>query len=398
MSGCAEGGDEDRPQSEVTLRADHHLFGFRTARGFGAFPVTAADVAGTTIDSVRRELRLFQDANYQRVEFPGGGEDIASDSYALTTRGELSLLVTGGGSEPTVVFRGAYSRVADPDTEPVDFFYTDRVSTPASPTIGLFYGTRVVAGAVELAGDYHLLSLHLILNGDSAASFDGVGRGAFGNVTVGAGAAGALRSLDGSGTQRNSAVSFNGSSIRNLLGDGRDNGRCIVTVRYDVTGEPPDDREMLAAASNNTVMALDADEEDGEVGMLMLVRKFASNAQTSQMRGTFLVGGHTLFVDQSNSGSDTFVGTVTLGEGNFFRLDGVSNTGADFAYTGTWTANTEGRLTINIPSSGSSSAQEWSAAIDRSYNTLVIIDAIPEQRSNSTIRELNFVVGVRRNG
>jgi hypothetical protein len=132
--------------------------------------------------------------------------------------------------------------------------------------------------------------------------------------------------------------------------------------------------------------------------MLLLVRKFdapASPVDPTRVPGEFIAGGHTLFVNPSNPGSDAFTGVVTLaslsqGVGGF-RLDAVGNNGADFAYVGTYTLSPDGAITVAI----SGTNETWFAAIDRSYQTLVFVDDFIEIRSNNT-PELNLGLGVRR--
>ena len=49
----------------------------------------------------------------------------------------------------------------------------------------------------------------------------------------------------------------------------------------------------------------------------------------------------------ANSGSDAFVGVVTLSDTNGFRLDAVGSQGIDFTYTGTYVLNNDGGMTID---------------------------------------------------
>src|SRR5204863_6171836 len=158
-----------------------------------------------------------------------------------------------------------------PGTSP-DVFFTDRVSTESSPTIGLYVGTRVLPGQVELEGGWHLLSLHAIF-GATIQSPDNVGRAARGGLSISAGAPGTQRLISGTGSQGTASVTY-GGTIQNLLDNGVGNGTCNLTVNYTLTGQPVDSRVMLAAANANMVFGLDADESDGEAGLLFLVRKF----------------------------------------------------------------------------------------------------------------------------
>lgn len=379
-AGCANGGKEDRPQSAVKVSAQHHMFGLRSLRGFGTFPVNPS-----VVFTDRGKLNLFDDSSYTitRPSFTS-----SADRYAIDTNGAFSVFVTGSGQEPSVVFRGGYGLIA-PSPE---YFFTDRVSTNASPSIGLYYGTRVVSGQVELEGGWHLLSLHAIFN-QSLPSPDSVARGASGGVAIGAGAPGTLRTVSGTGVQGASGLTF-GGTIQNILdGGGVGDGTCNLTVSYQVGAQTPDARVMQAAATNNLVLALDDDETDGEAGMLFLVRKFdtpASPVDSAQVLGRFLVGGHTFFVNPNNSGSDAFIGTVTLGQGGSFRLEATGADGADFTYTGSYTLAADGAMTISIPGT----SETWFGAIDRSYQTFAFVDSFVEVRANN-IPELNLGIGVR---
>lgn len=371
---CADGGTESRPQSEVLITAQHHMFGFRSLGGFGSFPI-----GGDVTFPDRGRLNLFDDSTYTITRTAGTS---AADRYALEANGEFSIFVTGSAQEPSVRFRGAYRLPNGPE-----FCFTDRVTTPLSPSIGLYYGTRVVNAQVELAGGWHLLSLHAIFD-EAILSPENVARGAKGGISITAGAAGTLRTISGTGTQGASPVTF-GGSIQNLLdGGGNGDGTCNLTVSYQA-----DSRVMQAAATNNLVLALDDDETDHEAGMLFLVRKFdapATPVDSVLVPGRFLVGGHTFFVNPSNAGSDSFVGTVTLSAPNGFRLDAVGNQGADFSYIGTYSLSQDGGMTIAI----SGTNETWFAAIDLSYQTLVFVDDFVEVRSNN-LPELNLGFGVR---
>ena len=72
-------------------------------------------------------------------------------------------------------------------------------------------------------------------------------------------------------------------------------------------------------------------------------------------------------------------------------MDGIGNSGQDFSYVGSYTAAVDGGLTLTVNGTG----ETWFAAIDRSYNTLVLVDDFVETRSNN-LPELNFVFGVRQ--
>ena len=381
LTSCADGGEEDRPQSEVAVSASHHMFALRSQAGFGTFPPPTSVVVTES-----GLLNLFDQSTYTVTNANGtSGED----RYAIENNGAFTIFVTGNSTEPSTAFLGAYSLVADQ----ADYFFTDRVSTNGSPRVGMFFGTRVITGQVELEGGWHVLSLHVMFD-QTILSPDSVGRGAHGGVSITAGAPGTERTISGTGLQGTGALTF-GGTVQNLLdvndvGDGTIN----LTLSYQLAGQSADARIVQAAANENVIMGVDKNNGDGEAGFVSMVRKFdapASSVDSVRVPGTFLVGGHTLFVNPSNPGSDAFVGTVTLSAQGGFTLDAVGNSGADFQYTGTYTLAADGGMSVAINGTN----ETWFAAIDKTYNTLTFVDDFEELRANNT-PELNFGFGVRQ--
>lgn len=387
LAACADGGKEDRPKSEVTLQYTQHLFSFRTLRGFGAVPLSQ-NVANTATGT----LELFNDSRYRATLSGLTG----SDFYALEKTGALTLFISGSSQEPSVAFLGAYG--LDGPAEPTDMFFTDRVSTPHSPSIGVFVGTRIVTGQVELGGNWHFVSLHAIFDQSSQVR-ESVGRAAHGSINIAPDSTpGTWRAISSQGISQN--VTAQGSTtvplsgqIRNELVEGSGDGTCTLQLTYGT-----DNRGVEAVATGNSttgrlVIGLDMETTDGEAGLVFMVRKF--DTPVGDIRGRFLVGGHTLFVNPANSGSDAFVGVVTLGDSGAFRLDAVGNQGIDFTYVGNYTltqtaGQTDGGMTISILGTD----ETWFAAIDRGNDTLVFVDDFLEQRSNG-VPELNIGFGVR---
>lgn len=392
LSACADGGKEDRPQSEVRFTNTNHLFAFRTLRGFGAFPVQPS-----VVFTDRGTLSFFDDSTYTFTE---GNSTTSPEEYALADDGKLSMFRRGGGNEPATVLFGGYSRVGANDLlgpgDTPDWFYTDRVSTPGSPSIGLFYGTKKIDAAIDLRSDWHVMSLHTVF-GATLQAPDNVGRAMHGNVTVTGASAAANLDLSGTGFQSDSSLApaaglVLAGQIQFLLDGATGDGRCNLTMQYD-----GDSRVMRAATNGDTMFVLDEDETDGEAGVAFLVREFddatvATQADPTAIAGTYYVGGQTLFINPSNMGSDTFIGTVTLSSNGGFELDAVGNQGVDFGYVGTWTAQPNGKLTITVNGNG---GETWHGAIDRSYNTLVLVDDYVETRANN-LPELNLLVGIRK--
>lgn len=384
---CAEGGEDDRPESEVQINATHHLFGLRSLAGFGQFPVPTNAVL-----TDKGALNLFSDSTYTVTRNSGTS---GSDRYALADEGDLAIYVTGSNVEPSQVFLGGYGLVDESQGEDrPDYFFTDRVISNSSPSIGMYFGTRVKSGQVELEGGWHLLSLHVVFDQTMILSPENVGRGAHGGVTIDGGDPGTLRTISGTGSQGTSSLAL-GGSIQNLLdGQGVGDGSMNLTLDYQLDGQAADIRIVQAAGTDTVIFGVDENSGDGEAGLVTLIRKFdapAAPVDSVRVLGTFLVGGHTLFVNPSNSGSDAFVGEVTLGASGAFRLDGVGSNGADFTYTGTYSLAADGGMSLSIDGTN----ETWFAAIDRSYNTFAFIDDFEELRPNST-PELNFGFGVRK--
>lgn len=381
LTSCADGGEEDSPQSEVAISASHHMFALRSRAGFGTFPPPVGVVA--TESGV---LNLFDTGSYTVTDASGTS---GQDRYALENAGPFTIFVTGNSTEPSTAFLGAYSLVADQ----ADYFFTDRVSTNGSPRVGMFYGTQVVTGQVELEGGWHVLSLHVIFD-QTILSPDGVGRGAHGGVSITSGAPGTQRDISGTGFQGTSALSF-GGTVQNLLDvDDVGDGSLNMTLSYQLAGQSADARIVESAANDNVIFGVDKNNGDGEAGFVTMVRKFnapATPVDSVRVPGIFLVGGHTLFVNPSNPGSDSFVGTITLSSQGGFTLDAVGNSGADFQYIGTYTLSQDGGMELAI----SGTNETWFAAIDKTYNTITFIDDFEELRSNNT-PELNFGFGVRQ--
>lgn len=388
LPACADGAKQDIPRSEVQVGANHHLLWFRSLPGFGA-----AATRAEAIFPGHGVLQLATDSTY-RIQLSSG--TTAAERYALAATGGLSIYNTGSGREPSTVFPGAYRLVGD---QP-DFYFLDQVSAGSSASIGLYFGTKVQPGQVELEGGWHVLSLHVMLTPGTAALPRNVGRAAHGEIAIGAGAAGALRTISGTGSESSNdatsvaPVTF-GGSIQNLLDNtGVGDGACNLTLDYTNTGSPVDPRVFRAVAGKDLVLALDEDETDGEAGLAFLVRKFdapTTPAVTAALAGDWLVGGHTVFVNPTNNGSDAFLGTLALTAQGAFRLDAQDHLGGDFAYTGTFTTAVDGRLTFSVAGTN----ETWTAAVNRAYDTLILVDDVVENRTNNT-PELNLVVGVRK--
>lgn len=399
LPSCADGGKTTIPPSEVAVSASHYALSFRTLPGFGAFPLS-----GSKVFAGRNTFLMADNGNYTITPLPSGTS--TTDRYALARQGALSVYITGSGRDPSVVFNGAYDLVNQTSTS---LFFTDRISAGNSTAIGLYYGTRILSGQAELAGDWHVLSLHTIFALQSATpNADNIGRGMHGAVTIATGQPGTLRAISGTGRESTSLrtppqlpITLGGNITNQLDGNGQGDGKCFGALDYDT-----DSRTYDAVYGPGVLYAIDSDKTDGSAGMIMLVQKFdnpTTPADPTRMAGTFYVGGHTLFVNPSNSGADTFVGTLVLSApvaaAGTFRLDAQSHNGVDFSYTGSYTVNTltgqanayDGGITLRTNGTN----ETWFAAISRDYNTLILVDDWLETRANNT-PELNLLVGTRQ--
>ncbi|MEC7584777.1 MAG: hypothetical protein VYE77_10710 [Planctomycetota bacterium] len=412
LAACAEGGEEDAPMSEVQVSANHHLFWFRTLPGFATFPPAANEVfTGCGL------LEMDNDSTYRLVSVCDPSTPVTGPhDYALANDCELRLFVRSSFL-PTTVFLGGYEHTA---SQP-DLFFTDRVTTVGSASVGLYYGTEVENGTVDLEGKWHLLSMHLMLGVSSSApvvSPRNVGRTAYGDCLVEANPPpatpptppGSLLAISGEGFESGSdaaqlPVVF-GGSIQQLVQGNPPSGDGTVNLTVDFG---PDPRVFRAASGQDIVMALDADESDGNAGMLFLVRQFddtpGDTLDDDDVVGVYLVGGQTLFVNPANSGSDTFIGKLELFAGGggsaplAFRLDAEGVQGVDFSYQGTYSFLEDplnpGVLTGGIEFNVDGTNEQWFGAINRTYDTITLVDTVVEDRTNNT-PELNLLIGVRQ--
>lgn len=377
LCACAESGFEDRPLSQVQIAANHHMFSFRGLPG-----LTAVQVQPDEIVTDDATFTLAADSTYT-VTRPSGTS--SPQGYALEQSGELTVLLAAPDPrQPTPVFRGAYGLQGDTGL----FFFADRLGTQSSPTLGLFWGTRVDIAPADLAGDWHAFSLHVVFSSSTLPDPDNIARAAYGSLTAAAGNPGDQLALTGTGAESSNATLELSGTIQDL-GDGTAN----LTVTYQQQGLPAtaDDRVFLAAHGAGAVLAVDRDETDGEAGLLALIRKRTGVADPMMLEGSFLIGGHTVFPNPTNPGNDAAIGTLTLTAAGAFRLDGVGSRGIDFTYQGTFALDDDGLLTLTVDGTN----ETWLGAVDQDYNTIVIVDHVIEQRANGT-PELNLFLALRR--
>ncbi|MCC6671694.1 MAG: hypothetical protein IT458_11570 [Planctomycetes bacterium] len=366
--GCAKGEDTSRPTGEVKLAAEHHFFALTTEAKFAGFPVVA-----TQTSSDRGILVMKDDSTYFVRR---GTTESSSASYALSKNGQFSVLVTVASNQPDARYMGGYGLEGNTN----HLFFADRYTTTSANRVGLFLGVRRLTASFDLAGEWHLCSQHVIFAGSSLPDPNNVARSAYGLIEVDSN-----RQITGTGSESSRAnLTFTGSAT--TFADGALN----LTLRYrDATGS--DERAFLGAAGKNFVIALDADETDGETGLLMLVKKRTGTISLADLAGDYHVGLHTVFINPSNCGSDAAVGTLTLSDQGGFRLECEGARGVDFTYTGTFTAANDGKLVFTV----SGTNETWTGAVDQDNKTIAVIDNFVEQRQNN-LPELNFIVALRK--
>ena len=378
LTACAKGGSEDRPLSEVQISASHHLLSFRGLPG-----LTATQVQPDEIFSGQGVLNLSDNSTYTITQTGGTS---SPRNYALETTGVLTILVAPvDPRQSTPVFRGAYGLQGDTGL----YFFTDRLISADSQSLGLFWGSRVHPGPTDLSGDWHLFSLHVVFSTSMVPDADNIARVVGGSVTVDPGNPGDPLVLTGDGSESTN-LNIDLSGTIQDLGDGEVN--LEVTYAQHALPATGDDRVFLAAHGTNAVVAVDLDESDGESGILVLIRKRTGTADPALLAGDFLIGGHTVFPNPTNPGSDAGLGVLSLTAGGAFRMEMTGSRNIDFTYQGTFTLDDDGLLTLAVAGTN----ETWLGAVDQDYNTVVIIDHVIEQRANDT-PELNLFFALRAN-
>lgn len=376
LTACAKGGSEDRPLSEVQISASHHLLSFRGLPG-----LTATQVQPSEIVSGQAMWNLSDNSTYTITQSTGTS---SPRNYALETTGVLTVLVAPlDPRQSTPVFRGAYGLAGNTGL----FFFTDRLISADSQSLGLFWGSRVLPGMVDLSGDWHLFSLHVVFSSSMVPDADNIARAVGGSVTVDPGNPGDQLVLTGEGSESTNLNLDLSGTIQDL-----GNGEVNLALTYAQHALPAtgDDRAFVAAHGTNAVLALDLDESDGEAGLLALIRKRTGVADPALLAGDFLTGGHTVFPNPTNPGSDAGLGVLSLTAAGAFRMEMTGSRNIDFHYQGTFTLDDDGLLTLSVAGTN----ETWLGAVDQDYNTIVIVDHVIEQRANDT-PELNLFFALR---
>ncbi|MEM7199389.1 MAG: hypothetical protein AAF628_03930 [Planctomycetota bacterium] len=366
---CAEGGDEDRPESEVLVQASHHLFALLSVAEFSEFPLNPGEAG------FDRGILVMQDDGRYRVSRDGQTSD--TDDYALEESGALSIFVNQGARRPIIRFSGAYGLQGDTGR----YYFTDRFSTTEAPAIGLFWGTRIVSGAPNLEGAWHVFSQHLIY-GTASSLLDpnNVGRTLGGRL-----------SIDSAGMVAGVGVQSGGVNV-DLSGtaQGFADSRADLNLVY-ADPQVTDTRAFFCGVDRNLMLGVDEDEADGESGLIALVRHRTTAADRSALAGTYHLGVHTVFVSPSRPGTDVAQGTLTFNATGGFSLEAVGADGESFSYSGTYLLADDGALSLSVPGTN----ENWRGAVDQDYRTVVVADAFIEDRTAPKPPELNLFFGIR---
>lgn len=378
---CAEGGDQTPSSSEVQVSANHYLWNLEAFRETG-FPVDPAEVQGNW-----GTFALRSDSSYE-VTIAGSS---GVDEYALRQNGEMAILLVPAANRPKISFIGAYGLEGDTGI----YYFTDRFSTGArTDPVGLFWGTRFdAAPPTDLAGQWHLFSIHVVFSSSTVFNPNNVGRATTGRLAFDG--TGAITSgVGGESSAPLSSLPLTGSA------SGFADGRVDLSLKYGVD----DPRSFLCSAATptgstvpNVVLGLNQDTSGGEAGLLAMVRlrSTATPADPARLAGTYHIGVQTIFVDATQPGTDVAHGTLTLNATGGFTLDAVgvgSGTGIAFSYSGTYIANDDGLLYFDVPATN----ETWWGAFTADYNTVVLVDNFVETRSGTKPPELNLGLALRQ--
>lgn len=366
---CSKGGGDERPTSEVTISASHQMFGSRGRPLFNKFPVDPAFMLSD------RGTLILKDDNTYTVG------NSAPQGYAIGKDGSFTVTVPVAGRPAPTHFVGAYSLEGDTQV----YFFTDRFATNSNEAVGLIWGTRQTTAMADLEGDWHVFSQHVIFAPPMSSQVAGnVGRTMAGTIAIDA-----AGDITGSGKESTTTnLTFTGS-VTDIAANG------AVTLELDYTeGTNKDTREFHAGTSNAIILGLDEEENDGETGLIGLLRKRTGSKDLTMLAGTYTVGMHTIFVNPVRAGIDGATGTITFDDKDTFELKATGQQAGQpsaFTYTGKYTMADDGTLTLTVPDT----QETWMGAVDQDYKVLLIADNFVEARIGTELPELNLILGIR---
>ncbi|HLU37854.1 MAG TPA: hypothetical protein VK081_00620 [Planctomycetota bacterium] len=365
LGACAEGGKQDRVESEVRITADHHMYGFKAEQAFPRFPIEPQDL------QVEDGVLGFNDESRWTLDGQPGSR------YELAKTGALVFRVPNGRN-PDLVFQGGYGLSGDTGL----FFFADTVK----PKVGLFFGARIIRAAADVTGDFHAFSLLVITRG-AVADPDNVARAFAGSLTTdasGAVTAGEARESTGHNlTLTGNLRSFNDGSVEVGLSLDHATARTprAFTAAATVTQSQP--------VTTSVILGHETADNDA-AGMIALVRKRDGRANLADLAGEYWVGILTVFPNPSNAGTEGSYGTLTISDTGGWRIDARDST-TTYRLSGTLEIDADGamRLTNNA------TREEWRGAFDQDYKTIVFVDH--DLTGTSASRpELNFFFALRK--
>lgn len=369
LAACADGGDEDRLRGDVRLAVSHHFFGMLGEPKFD-FPVQPSEIL-----SDGGVLKLIDNSTYT---IKRGNSESGANDYLLSKTGEFAITVPVSGSRTNTRYSGGYGLAGN--TGIVHF--VDRFAPSTTASIGMFFGVPVATGQPDLRGDWHVFTQHVIFSTSSLQDPRNVGRAAAGSLTVAAD-----QTFTGT-LLESSRANLTATGVMHPFPD----GRVDVDMGVREGAGAADNRVFLGAAAANVLFGVDADESDGEAGLMAIVRKRTGRGDLTLLAGTYVISLETLFVNPGSCGLDAALGTITVSATGDFRLEAVGSNAQDFVYTGNMRLDDNGALAITVPGT----SETWAGAVDQDYRTIVIVDAFVEQRTGTKPPELNLVVGTRK--
>lgn len=363
---CAEGGKQDRIESEVRITADHHLYGFKGEQAFPQFPIRSGDL------QVESGLLAFNDQSQWTLDGTSGSR------YDLAKTGALVFRVPNGRSAD-LVFHGGYGLSGDTGL----FFFADAVK----PKVGIFFGARTVRATANVTGDFHVFSLLVLTTANAVVDPDNVARAFAGSVTTDA--AGAITT----GTAREST----GTDLA-LTGNLRafNDGSVEVGLSLD-TSATRTPRSFTAAATvtqsqpvTTSVLLGHETADNDAAGLVALVRKRDGRANLADLAGEYWVGALTVFANPTNAGTEGSYGTLTLTDTGGWRLDAKDST-TGYRLSGTFEIDADGTMRIT----NNATREAWRGAFDQDYQTIVFVDNDLAGTSSSR-PELNLFLALRK--
>ncbi|MDP6928480.1 MAG: hypothetical protein QF412_02140, partial [Planctomycetota bacterium] len=369
------------------VAASHHVFTLGGLRSLSS-PVKAKEIWA---DHGRLETK--EDGTYTlKLKLSKRGE--SSDPYLLSKNGVFMVLADQGSRRPKRRYLGAYGL----DGETGHYHFSDRHQSSSDTRVGLWMGTKLAGTYTkeDVKGDWHIFSQHVILPSSSSFSAGEVGRSVAGSIAIDENGA-----VTGSGTESTSAtLTFTGSAATFT------DGKVTLTLDYKPAQSAGDERDFFCGADDHptltkpgVIIGID-DKDDGEAGVIGLIRERTGTADKAKLAGRpFLIGVNTIFVTANREGMDGATGTLEFDATDSFTIAAVGAIPPDtkdprkLSYGGTYTLADDGELTLTLKSP----TQIWKGAVDQDYKTVILVDHYIEQTSSSEkSAELNFFFGLRQ--